>query len=106
MFHVAQVSIELIHHLRPLVERIRRRDRSLADQLVRAANSIALNIAEAERSQGGNVRSRFHSAAGSARETRRALQVAVAWGHVTKEAAQSADRHLDRVGAMLWKLTH
>jgi four helix bundle protein len=45
--HVAQVSIELIQLLRPLVERIRRRDRSLADQLVRAANSIALNIAEA-----------------------------------------------------------
>ena len=73
---------------------------------MRAANSIALNIAEADRSEGGNVRSRFYSAAGSANETRRALQVAVAWGYVTDEAAQGTERHLDRVSAMLWKLTH
>jgi len=57
MLQVATVSIELIHLLQPLVVRIRQRDRSLADQLLRAANSVALNIAEAERSEGGNVRS-------------------------------------------------
>jgi four helix bundle protein len=106
MLHVATVSIELIQLLRPLVERIRRHDRSLADQLVRAASSIALNIAEAERSQGGNVRSRFHSAAGSASETRMALRVAVAWGHLSAVAAKEAEQHLDRVSAMLWRLTH
>ena len=106
MLQVATVSVELIHLLRPLVERIRRRDRSLADQLVRAANSIALNIAEADRSEGGNVRSRFYSAAGSASETRMALGVAVAWGYVSAQAAEEADDHLDRVIAMLWQLTH
>jgi four helix bundle protein len=106
MLHVATVSVELIRLLRPLVERIRRRDRALAEQLVRAANSIALNVAEADRSQGGNVRSRFHSAAGTASETRMALRVAVAWGHVGAESAASAERHLDRIIAMLWKLTH
>ena len=106
MLHVATVSIELIQLLRPLVSSIRRRDRSLADQLVRAANSIALNVAEADRSQGGNVLARFHSAAGSASETRAALRAAVAWGHVNTEAAEKAEHHLDRVIAMLWKLTH
>ena len=104
--HVATVSIELIQLLCPLVERIRRRDRSLADQLIRAANSIALNVAEADYSQGGNVCARFHSAAGSASETRMALRVAVAWGYVTPQDAEDAERHLDRVIAMLWKLTH
>jgi four helix bundle protein len=106
MLHVATVSIELIQLLRPLVERIRRRDRGLADQLVRAANSIALNVAEADKSQGGNVRTRFHSAAGSASETRMALRVAVAWGYVAAAQAKDAEAHLDRVIAMLWKLTH
>ena len=106
MLHVATVSIELIALLRPLVERIRRCDRSLADQLVRAANSIALNVAEGERSQGGNVRARFHSAAGSACEARMALRAAIAWGYVSAEAAKKAEAHLDRVIAMLWKLTH
>ncbi len=43
---IAQVSIDLVGELRPLVLRIRRYDRSLADQLVRAASSVALNIAE------------------------------------------------------------
>ena len=104
--HVATVSIELIHLLRPLVERIRRRDRSLADQIARAASSIALNVGEADRSQGGNVLARFHSAAGSASETRMALRVAVAWGYVSEANAADADRRLDRVIAMLWKLTH
>jgi four helix bundle protein len=50
-FVVAQLSIELVEALRPLVPRIRRCDRSLADQLVRAASSVALNIAEGERSR-------------------------------------------------------
>jgi len=104
--HVATVSLELIHLLRPLLQGIRRRDRSLADQLSRAASSIALNVAEADRSQGGNVLARFHSAAGSASETRMALRVAVAWGYVTEEAAADAEGHLDRSIAMLWKLTH
>ncbi len=103
--HVAKVSIELIHLLRPLAERIRSRDRSLADQLTRAANSIALNIAEAEHSQGGNVRACFHTAAGSASETRSALRAAVAWRYVSAQAAEKAEHHLDRVIAMLWKLT-
>jgi len=104
--HVAKVSIELIQLLRPLVERIRRRDRSLADQIARAASSIALNVGEADRSQGRNVLARFHSAAGSASETRMALRVAVAWGHVSAEAAAEPERLLDRIIAMLWKLTH
>jgi four helix bundle protein len=61
---VAQLSIELVEALRPLVLRIRRHDRSLADQLVRAASSVALNIAEGEHSDPGNRRARFYSVGG------------------------------------------
>ena len=42
---VVGVSLEMIAAVRPLVQRIRRHDRSLADQLVRAASSVALNAA-------------------------------------------------------------
>ncbi|HKY38791.1 MAG TPA: four helix bundle protein [Polyangiaceae bacterium] len=77
MFKVAELSFQLIEDLRPLVLEVKKRDRSLADQLMRAASSIALNIAEAQKSDGGNMRARFFTAAGSANESRAALRVAV-----------------------------
>ena len=43
---VADLSIELIERLRPLVPRIKARDKNLADQIQRAASSVALNLGE------------------------------------------------------------
>ena len=106
MFHVAELSFQLIDDLRPFVAEIRRRDRSLADQLMRAASSIALNIAEGQKSDGGNMRARFFTAAGSANESRAALRVAVGWRHITPESAAPARERLNHIVAILWKLTH
>jgi four helix bundle protein len=50
---VAELSLELIEALVPLVPRIKRRDKSLADQIMRSASSIALNCGEAELSDPG-----------------------------------------------------
>ncbi len=102
---VAALSLEVIAALRPLVPRVRRCDRSLADQLVRAASSVALNIAEAEYSDPGNKRARFFTAAGSANEALAALNVAVAWGHFAATDAEAAEGLLRRVLQMLWRLT-
>ena len=101
---VAALSFEAIEALRPLPARIRRQDRSLADQLVRAASSVALNIAEGDASEAGNQRARFFNAAGSASESLAALKVAVAWGYLGAEDAGSAALLLGRVLAMLKKL--
>jgi four helix bundle protein len=102
---VADLSIELIERLRPLVPRIKARDKSLADQLQRAASSIALNIGEAEYSDPGNRRARFHTAAGSAGETRAAVRTAVAWGIITRADGAAAAAVLEQILPILWKLT-
>jgi four helix bundle protein len=104
-FHVSEVSFELIDELRPIVEQVRRRERSLADQLVRAANSIVLNIEEARGVELGNQRLRFMTASGSARETRAALRLAVRWRLVPETQAVAALDLLERILAMLWRLT-
>jgi four helix bundle protein len=106
VLQVAELSFQVIEALRPLVARIRRCDRSLADQLTRAASSVALNIAEADGLESGNRRLRFLTAAGSANESLAALRVAVAWGYLAAGDAEAAAGLLRRVVAMLWKLTH
>lgn len=89
-----------------MMPRIRARDRSLADQITRAASSIVLNIGEAERSDPGNKRARFFTAAGSAGEALNAVKLAVKWGYVATPEGDCALALLDRVNAMLWRLTH
>jgi len=46
-FQVADMSIQLIEVLAPLMPRIKQRDKSRADHLSRAASSVALNLGEA-----------------------------------------------------------
>ena len=104
-FQVEVLSIELIEALRPIVVRIKRSDRSLADQLTRAASSVALNIAESNYSDPGNRKARLFTAAGSANETRAALRVAVAWGYCAERESERARALVERVVGMLWKLT-
>ena len=103
---VAGLSFEMIAALRPLVPRIKRMDKSLAEQLRRAATSVALNIAEGDLSDPGNRRARFFTAAGSANESLAALRVAIAWGYLASEDAEAASGLLRRIIAILWKLTH
>ena len=74
VFELEELSLELIGALVPLMPRIKRNDKTLEDQLRRAASSIGLNVAEAALSDPGNKRARFHTAAGSARETQHALR--------------------------------
>jgi len=45
-------------------------------------------------------------AAGSAAEAGEALHVAVSWGYVDAGAASDALATLDRLRAVLWRLTH
>ena len=61
---VSGLGLQMVAAVRPLVARIKKQDRSLADQLVRAASSVCLNAAEADYSDPGNKRARLFTAAG------------------------------------------
>ena len=78
--------------------------RDLGEQVRRALSSVALNIGEGNRSEGGNRLSRFSTAAGSNAEVRAALRVAVAWGYVSGTELDAGEQLLDRVAAMLYRL--
>jgi len=96
---------DLITELPPLIEAVRKRDRKLADQLRRAAQSVVLNIAEGRGNDAGNARLRFATACGSAKEVRAALGVASDWGYIEPRVVEPLDRRLDRVCAITWCLS-
>ncbi len=105
-FIVLEVSVELIDALVDVVSKIRKKDASLAKQIRDAASSVALNLGEGRRREGGSRTYHYTVAAGSADEVRCALRVAVAWGYVKLEDAAVSMELIDRINAMLYRLTH
>jgi hypothetical protein len=99
-------ALAAVAALRPVVVRIRRDDPALCRQMKDALNSMILNIAEAEYSDPGTRKARFHTACGSANEARGGVLAACAWGYVGEAACELGLKRLDHVVAALWKLTH
>ena len=104
MFIAYEVSIQLVTSLRELVPLVERSDRDLADQMRRAASSVVLNLAEGQRSAKGNKHKHYAIAHGSANEVKAALELARAWGWIGQTHEPS--KILDRLLAILWRLTH
>ena len=67
---IHHISLNAVKSVAPIIARVQRRDAKLADQMRRAAQSVHLNIAEAEGLSDGNQRTRFGTARGSARDLR------------------------------------
>ena len=104
-FHAHEVALEMATALRPCLEALARHDRDLASQLRRAAASVVLNLAEGSGRWGKDRTQHYRIAAGSAAEVKAALGVARAWGFVDGAVAGQPEALLDRVLAMLWRLT-
>src|SRR5689334_13859933 len=106
MMKVQMIAERMVDGLVPMIGAVERRDRPLADQLRRAAQSVVLNIAEAQGVEDGNRRLHFQRAAGSNHEVRAALRMAARWGYVEPRAAEVTEGLADQVQAILWRLTH
>jgi len=106
MFDTLEMSLTVLEQLAPLETKLRQRRKSLADEVGRAAESIALNVSEARQRAGLDRADLFRRAAGSASELTTALRIAQARGYITPAEFAAVDVVLDRVRAMLWRLTH
>ena len=92
--------------LAPTLERLTALDAKLADQLRRAAQSIPLNITEANRRTGRDRCNRFRIALGSAAEVTSCLDAAVALGYAAAADHADAQALADRVRALTYRLAN
>jgi four helix bundle protein len=105
MFDALEMSLQFLERLVPVENRIRQRSASLAKQLANASESIALNLGEGRLRHAGDKRRHFEIAAGSASEVTTALRIAVAKRYISAAELAEVDAVLDRVRAMLYRLT-
>ena len=104
-FIAFEVALEFATRIRSALDLIRRRDRSLEDQLRRAVASCVLNISEGDGKSSLRDQARFFEIArGSCREARAALRLAAIWGYVDGATVSELDALADRVCALLSKL--
>ncbi|MEZ4247073.1 MAG: four helix bundle protein [Polyangiales bacterium] len=104
-FRALHVAYHLIGVPRPRDSGDFKHDASLADQLRRAAQSVALNLAESTGNSRGNRRLRIETAFGSAQETKAALHVARNWRYVDDATVTRAFDLADTVAKLCWRLT-
>jgi four helix bundle protein len=106
MFDALEVSLTVMDLLAGIEAKLRMRRKTLADQVGRAAESISLNLSEGRKRVGLDRLDILRRAEGSAAELTAALRIARSRGYITGDDYASVDAQLDRVRAMLYRLTH
>jgi len=104
MFIALSVSVSVTNALRPVVQRLERRNPAMARQLVNAATSVALNLAEGAQRRGKDQTHHYRIAAGSASEARTALEVSRGLGWLDGLDLTELESLLDRQAALLYRL--
>jgi four helix bundle protein len=103
-FITLDVALDINRQLPELARQIALRDRSLEDQLTRAAHSVALNLGEGNRKSGKDRLNKFRIASGSAAEVEVALKLAIAWGYVDGVTVAPLMAQVDRLLRLCWGL--
>ena len=105
-FYALEMSLAVLDQLATLEPKIRMKRKSLADQIGRAAESVALNVSEGRARAGLDRADIFRRAAGSAGELTTGLRIARSRRYITPDEFAAIDAPLDRVRAILYRLTH
>ena len=105
-FDTLEMSLTVLDRVAEVEPKIRAKRKSLANEIGRAAESIALNVSEGSQRAGLDKPDLYRRAAGSARELTTGLRIAKSLRYITAADYDTIDAALDRVRAMLWRLTH
>ena len=105
-FDALRVGLEMVRALRPIIEKLRRVDPKLSDEIRRAASSVVANLAEGNRRQGRDRLHFFRMSAGSASEIEGELLTSMALGYVEECEIEAPIELEDRIQAMIYRLTH
>jgi four helix bundle protein len=105
-FDVQEKAIEAAGIAIALATKVPAPLRSIADQLVRSASSVAANLAEGNGRSGRDRSHHFRIALASGREVDTHLRLLVGAGVVNRSRAAAALQLFDDVRAMTWRLLH
>jgi four helix bundle protein len=100
-FLALDLSLNLIHGLRPTIELLRRKNPRLRRQLEDSLASVVQNVCEGSGRAGGDRPALYRYALGSLREVNGILLAAVAFGWLN-DAPLASER--DRLGGILFGL--
>jgi four helix bundle protein len=98
------LTLDLVRQLRPVVATLKLASPPLADQLVRAATSAALNTAEAHAREGRDKLRVLRIAFAEAKEVQAALEVAAGLALLDEPALDAPRTLADRTCAVLFGL--
>ena len=102
---VYRVSLEFNHWAKAVCRRTNAMSKSLHDQLIRASDSIPLNIAEGNGKRAGADRKRyFESARGSSAECAAIVDILLSSTILDPREASEAKDLLNRIAAMLTRM--
>ena len=104
-FIAIELAIQLVANLAPIEDAVRLHRKKLADEIARSSDSIGLNLGEGRHRIGRDRGHHYRIAAGSAGELTTALRIACGRKLITWARYAAVDAKLDRIRAMLWRLT-
>ncbi|MCP4901475.1 MAG: four helix bundle protein [bacterium] len=100
------VALEAASRTLALVRRVPAPFKSLSDQVIRAASSVAANLNEGNGRFGRDRFNHWRIAYGSAKEVDTFLRLLAGAGVVNSTQAKQAADLFDQVRAMTWRLLH